>query len=125
MIYHRYLSTLYHTNMSCGVMEGYSQVIYDGQRFLVPDFTVEDVKLRLSALSKRKEMGAEDVSQKVVFQLFSHLNCLMPFQPRDTSISVRSARVGEGLVRAIQEPVSPSSSLMPAAPQRFQGAIGT
>ena len=65
--------------MLSNVMEGYSLVIHDGEKFLVPDFTVQDVKLKLSGLAKRKEMGAKDMAQDVIFLLFCHLNCLMLF----------------------------------------------
>jgi hypothetical protein len=51
--------------MSTKALEGYSVVDIDGQRFLVPDFAVDEVVARLSAEVKRKEMGADDMIQDV------------------------------------------------------------
>jgi hypothetical protein len=47
------------------VLDGYKEFEVDGHKFLVPDFAVEEVKMRLAADTTRKLMGADQMTDKV------------------------------------------------------------
>lgn len=51
--------------METPVLDGYTTLLVDGQKFLVPDFAVDEVKMRLAGDIKRKVMGAENMTEKV------------------------------------------------------------
>jgi len=63
------------TIMSTSVLEGYTVVVHKGQNFLVPDFAVDDLRFKLSADVKRREMGADNMAQEVCwFGIFVSLS---------------------------------------------------
>ena len=47
------------------VLQGFTVIEVKGERFLVPDFAVSDVKIHINARDKRKILGAE-VNTKTV-----------------------------------------------------------
>jgi hypothetical protein len=51
--------------MDDSVLDGYREIEVDGRSFLVPDFAVDEVKMRLAADTKRKLMGADEMTDKV------------------------------------------------------------
>ena len=52
---------------SAGVLDGYTVIEAKGERFLVPDFAVAAVRVKLEADAKRKELGAEGLATQVCF----------------------------------------------------------
>ena len=54
---------------SLNVPEGYTVLENNGQKFLVPDFAVRHLKMKLDAEVKRKDLGADNNTNKVGRQL--------------------------------------------------------
>jgi hypothetical protein len=50
---------------SADVLEGYTVIEAKGQRFLVPDFAVHDLRVKLETEAKRKELGADTNTNSV------------------------------------------------------------
>ena len=48
------------------ILEGYKVVELNGDRFLVPDYAVDDVKVQMDAKNKFLEMGGTRISDKVI-----------------------------------------------------------
>ena len=53
------------------ILEGYTVVELNGDRFLVPDYAVDDVKVKMAAKDKFLEMGGTRISDKVIMYLFA------------------------------------------------------
>ena len=53
------------------ILEGYKVVELNGDRFLVPDYAVDDVKVKMAAKDKFLEMGGTRISDKVIMYLFA------------------------------------------------------
>jgi hypothetical protein len=50
---------------SVNVLEGYTVLEDNGQQYLVPDFAVQDLKIKLDAEAKHKELSADNNTNKV------------------------------------------------------------
>ena len=50
---------------SVNVLEGYTVHEDNGQKYLVPDFAIRDLKVKLDAEAKRKKLGADNNTNKV------------------------------------------------------------
>jgi len=50
---------------SVNVPEGYTVLEDNGRNYLVPDFAVRDLKIKLDAEARRKDLGADNNTNKV------------------------------------------------------------
>jgi len=58
-------SPLKMSSSSVNVPEGYTVVEENNQKYLVPDFAVRDLLVKLDAEAKRKKLGADNNTNKV------------------------------------------------------------
>jgi hypothetical protein len=59
----------HHKKTSADILEGYTVLEVKGHKFLVPDFAVSDVRMKLDAEARHKQLGANTNSEQVGLQL--------------------------------------------------------
>jgi hypothetical protein len=58
----------HHEGTSADILEGYTVLEVKGHKFLVPDFAVSSVRMKLDAEARRKQLGADSNSDQVCLQ---------------------------------------------------------